>query len=121
MTHLSNNGIKQKLEEMRFERLAKNTAQVKTQCIANERCPKCTLKLPCKHFESSEQVFDKGRLFKRQEWMAITSEARDEIVKLKLKSQIDKKPTSPCSKSTASVSPAKEKKPRIRIRVQTAN
>jgi hypothetical protein len=54
MTHLSNEGIKQKLEEMRFNRLAQQTARIKTECITGDRCPKCTLKLPCKHFESQD-------------------------------------------------------------------
>ena len=68
LTHLTNNGILQKLEEMRLERLSKNSAKVKTKCLISGRCPKCTLSMPCKHYESTEQLFSHGKLFSKQEW-----------------------------------------------------
>lgn len=68
LTHLTNTGILNKLEEMRLERLAKNSAKVKQQSLTSGRCPKCTLKMPCKHYESAEQLFSRGKLFRKQEW-----------------------------------------------------
>jgi len=84
ITHLTNEGIVEKLEEQRFDRLAKQSAHIKTQSLMNGRCPKCTLKLPCKHYESTEQLTKVGKLFKRNEWNSMNKEHRDAMIKFKL-------------------------------------
>jgi hypothetical protein len=68
LTHLSNFGIVQKMEELRFDRLAKSSAQVKSKCLTQGRCPKCTLKIPCKHYSSAEEMFSRGKIYKKHEW-----------------------------------------------------
>jgi len=84
LTHLSNISIVKRLENMRLDRLAKNSALIKTNCLTSERCPKCTLKLPCKHYSSVEELFGKGKLFKKHEWQSMTDEQRNEMIQYKL-------------------------------------
>lgn len=63
LTHLSKFQILKRLEDLRKDRIRRSAAQVKADCIAKDRCPKCTLKLPCKHFESVQEIYKKGRVF----------------------------------------------------------
>lgn len=56
--------------------------------LASQRCPLCTLELPCRHFESQEQLYtQRGKLFKKAEWSLLTQENRNVIIRLKLELQ----------------------------------
>ena len=54
MTHLSKEEILERLEQERFQRLHKAASNLKADMMTSNRCPLCTLILPCKHFESQE-------------------------------------------------------------------
>jgi len=61
ITHLSYDGIINKLESQRLGRLEKAAANLKSDLIGMKRCPTCTLIIPCKHYTDAEQVFSGRR------------------------------------------------------------
>ena len=74
-----------KLEEERLVRLMKAGANLKSDLLVDARCPLCTLKIPCKHFESEYDIFKKrGKFFKKQEWNIMSQDHRNAIIKMKL-------------------------------------
>ena len=44
------------LETKRFERLKDSAINLQGDLLYNNRCPKCTLYPPCKHYESQEHL-----------------------------------------------------------------
>ena len=44
------------LENKRFENLKSSAVNLQGDLIFNNRCPKCTLVPPCKHFSSVEEI-----------------------------------------------------------------
>ena len=57
-----------------------------------ERCPKCTLPLPCKHFESMDALFcfkKSGRIFQQQDWTMVDQKDRDSLILKKLQHERD--------------------------------
>lgn len=58
LTHLSKDEILERLEQERFERLHKAASNLKALMLRDDRCPLCTLSIPCKHFESQEQLYN---------------------------------------------------------------
>ena len=58
--NLSKEEIWEKLEQKRFQQLKKAAVNLQSELIFNNRCPKCTLVPPCKHYEKVEQVLQEG-------------------------------------------------------------
>ena len=48
--------IAEKLEQQRINELKNAALGMKGSLVNNGRCPKCTLKPPCKHYEKSEDL-----------------------------------------------------------------
>lgn len=48
--------IADKLEKQRINELKNAALGMKVNLVQNGRCPKCTLKPPCKHFERAEDI-----------------------------------------------------------------
>ena len=44
------------LENKRFEKLKDSAVNLQGDLIFNNRCPKCTLMPPCKHYESQDEL-----------------------------------------------------------------
>ena len=66
LTHLSKDEIIERLEEERFQRLHKAASNLKADMMSGERCPLCTLQIPCKHFESLDQLYSqRSKLFNK--------------------------------------------------------
>ena len=73
MTHLSKEEILVRLEEERLQRLHRAASNLKADMLVSQRCPLCTLEIPCKHFENQDQLYNqRGKLFKRQEWSLLS-------------------------------------------------
>jgi hypothetical protein len=85
MTHLSEADIMTKLEEERLIRLHKAASNLKSNLIAEGRCPMCTLTLPCKHFKDKMEMFSqRAKFFKKVEWGLLSDNNRKNMIKLKL-------------------------------------
>lgn len=56
MGHLSVAQIANKLELQRINELKTAAMGLKGTLVSSGRCPKCTLKLPCKHFATIEEL-----------------------------------------------------------------
>lgn len=48
--------IADKLEKQRINELKNAALGMKGNLVQNGRCPKCTLKPPCKHYEKAEDI-----------------------------------------------------------------
>ena len=48
--------IADKLEQQRINELKSAALGMKGSLVSNGRCPKCTLKPPCKHYEKPEDL-----------------------------------------------------------------
>lgn len=48
--------IADKLEKQRINELKNAALGMKGNLVQNGRCPKCTLKPPCKHFDKAEDI-----------------------------------------------------------------
>ena len=44
------------LEAKRFDKLQESAVNLQADLVYSQRCPKCTLQPPCKHYESPEQI-----------------------------------------------------------------
>ena len=58
MTHLSKEEILVRLEEERLQRLHRAASNLKADMLVSQRCPLCTLEIPCKHFENQDQLYN---------------------------------------------------------------
>ena len=56
MSGLTAAQIAEKLESQRLSELKLAAFGMKGSLVSNGRCPKCTLKPPCKHYQSSEEL-----------------------------------------------------------------
>ena len=56
MGNLSVNQIADRLEHQRINELKNAALGMKGSLVQSGRCPKCTLKPPCKHFEKIEDL-----------------------------------------------------------------
>uniref|UniRef100_A0A7S3CJU8 Uncharacterized protein n=1 Tax=Strombidium rassoulzadegani TaxID=1082188 RepID=A0A7S3CJU8_9SPIT len=84
MTHLNIREIDKKLQQERHEARQKKGSDFKASLSLNDRCPKCTLRPPCKHYESSEEFFrGKSNLFSQQDWKTMSQEMRDNLLLVK--------------------------------------
>jgi len=48
------------LEAKRFEKLKESAVNLQADLVYNQRCPKCTLMPPCKHYESSDHIMNEA-------------------------------------------------------------
>lgn len=53
-SNLSKEEIWEKLEQKRFNQLKLAAVNLQGDMLVNQRCPKCTLNPPCKHYENSD-------------------------------------------------------------------
>ena len=57
---------------------------MKADLIRGDRCPKCTLKPPCKHYESAIHFFTrKTVLLSQEDWLLMDQDNRDGLIQLK--------------------------------------
>ena len=69
----------------------KAACDFKAELTLQERCPKCTLKPPCQHFDKPEQIFKKHQraLFKQDEWLLMSQYNRDLLIRAKKAANIE--------------------------------
>ena len=76
---------------------------MKAHLALSQRCPKCTLTIPCKHFQDSSDLFKhKTQLFKQDEWLLMSQQNRDQLIR---------------AKANANQSPVKEAKTLLQLRL----
>lgn len=51
------------LESKRFQQLQDSAVNLQGDLLFNMRCPKCTLRPPCKHYQSPEDLLADARSF----------------------------------------------------------
>ena len=85
MTHLDIREIDARLQMERHLNRQKAATDFKAQLALKDRCPKCTLVPPCKHFNSAAEFFNRsnGPLFKQSEWIMMNQMNRDLLIRAK--------------------------------------
>ncbi|CDW89160.1 UNKNOWN [Stylonychia lemnae] len=86
--NLSKEEIWERLEQKRFNQLKKAAVNLQGDMIFNQRCPKCTLQPPCKHYQSSEQIIQEGtHLIQQQQFRQHLSPKKREVILKTLRDQ----------------------------------
>ena len=81
LTHLDIEEIDRRLRVERHDTRKKAACNMKADLIREDRCPKCTLKPPCKHYESAEHFFTrKTVLLSQEDWLLMDQDNRDTLI-----------------------------------------
>jgi hypothetical protein len=84
LTHLDIEEIDRRLRVERHDTRKKAACNMKADLIRGDRCPKCTLKPPCKHYENAVHFFTrKTVLLSQEDWLLMDQDNRDGLIQLK--------------------------------------